>query len=154
MSPHDQTNRPICYSTTDYSAVWQLRSGMPDAIGGVMWVALSRPCSSAYVPFYDSVSSVPAAWTDTTAYNVFRAVADSLDKKGKVNGVRRYKYYIPLVRGAYGAFESDCTSAQACVETTAAGLSGNARVTYLTNYSAQRATQAQNLAAGLPAQMP
>ena len=26
MSPHAQTNRPICYSTTDYSAVWQLRS--------------------------------------------------------------------------------------------------------------------------------
>ena len=37
---------------------------------------------------------------------------------------------------------------------TAAGLTGAARITYLTNYSAQRATQAQSLAAGLPAQMP
>ena len=88
MTPHDQTNRPICYKTTDYSAVWQLRDWKPDAIGGVMWVAPSRPCSSAYVPVYDSVTSVPAAWTDATAYNAFRAVADSLDKNGKVNGVR------------------------------------------------------------------
>ena len=154
MSPHAQTNRPICYKTTDYSAVWQLRDWLPDAFGGVMWVAPSRPCSSAYVPFYDSVTSVPAAWTDTTAYNGFRAVADSLDKSGKVNGVRRYKYYIPLVRSTYGAFETQCTNAQACVETTAAGLTGAARIAYLTDYSSQRATQALNLAVGLPAQMP
>jgi dipeptidase len=154
MSPHKQDNRPICYKTTDYSAVWQLRDWLPDAIGGVMWVAMSRPCSSAYVPFYDSVTSVPTAWTDETAYNAFRAVADSLDRNGKVNGVRRYKYYSPLVRSTYGALETSCANAQSCVESTAAGLSGAARVTYLTNYSSQRATQAYNLALGLPAQMP
>jgi dipeptidase len=154
MSPHDQTNRPICDSTTDYGAVWQLRDWLPDAIGGVMWVAPNRPCSSAYVPFYDSITSVPVEWTDATAYNAFRAVADSLDKKGKVNGVRRYKYYGPLVRSTYGAFESSCTSAQACVESTATCLSGSARIQYLTDYSTYRATQALDLALGLPAQMP
>jgi dipeptidase len=154
MSPHKQSNRPICHKTTDYSAVWQLRDWLPDAIGGVMWVAPSRPCSSAYVPFYASVTSVPAEWTDTTAYNAFRAVADSLDQNGKVNGVRRYKYYSPLVRSTYGSFESSCTNTQGCVESTAAGLSGSARITYLTDYSAQRATQALDLALGLPAQMP
>ena len=128
MTPHDQTNRPVCDATTDYSAVWQLRDWLPDAIGGVMWVAPSRPCSSAYVPFYDSITSVPAGWTDATAYAGFRAVADNLDKKGKVNGVRRYKYYSPLVRSTYGAFESSCTNAQSCVESTAAGLCGSARI--------------------------
>ncbi len=117
MSPHDQTNRPICYATTDYSAVWQLRSRLSDDIGGVMWVAPSRPCSSAYVPFYDSVTSVPAAWTNKTAFNVFRAVADSLDKNGTVGGELRYKHYIPLVQSTYGAFETECTDAQASTET-------------------------------------
>ena len=154
MTPHDQTNRPICYKTTDYSAVWQLRDWKPDAIGGVMWVAPSRPCSSANVPVYDSVTRVPAAWADATAYDAFRAVADSLDKNGKVNGVRRYKYYSPLVRSTYGGFETACANAQSCVEATAAGLSGAARITYLTDYSSSRATQALDLALGLPAQMP
>ncbi len=154
MSPHAQTNRPICYSTTDYSAVWQLRSRLPNDIGGVMWVAPSRPCSSAYVPFYDSVTSVPAAWTNKTAFNVFRAVADSLDKNGTVAGELRYRHYIPLVQSVYGGFETECATAQASTESTAAGLTGAARITYLTTYSSQRATQAQNLAAGLPAQMP
>ena len=122
MSPHAQTNRPICHSTTDYSAVWQLRSWKPDDIGGVMWVAPCRPCSSAYVPFYDSITSVPTAWTSKTAYNVFRAVADSLDKNGTVGGELRYKHYIPLVKSTYGAFETECTNAQASTEATAAGL--------------------------------
>ena len=100
------------------------------------------------------VTSVPAAWTSKTAYNVFRAVADSLDKNGTVGGELRYKHYIPLVQSVYGAFETECANAQASTESSAAGLTGAARITYLTNYSAQRATQAQSLAAGLPAQMP
>jgi dipeptidase len=154
MSPHAQTDRPICHSTTDYSAVWQLRSWKPADIGGVLWVAPSRPCSSTYVPFYDCITSVPSAFTGKTAYTAFRAVADSLDKNGTVNGKIRYGAYIPLVKSTYGAFETDCTNAQASTETTAAGLTGAARASYLTTYSSSRATQALNLALGLPAQMP
>ena len=51
-----------------------------------MWVAPCRPCSSTYVPFYDSVTSVPAAWSGRTAFNVFRTVADSLDRNGTMGG--------------------------------------------------------------------
>ena len=109
MSPHDQTNRPICYSTTDYSAVWQLRSWKPDDIGGVMWVAPSRPCSSAYVPFYGSITSVPAAWTGKTAFNEFRdGRRQPGQERGTVGGELRYEHYIPLVQSVYGAFETEC----------------------------------------------
>jgi dipeptidase len=154
MSPHAQTDRPICYSTTDYGTAWQMRSSLPAAVGGVVWIAPSRPCSSAFVPFYAGITSVPAAWTGKTAYTAFRAVADSLDKNGTVGGQIRYKYYSPLVRSTYGAFETEVASAQAATETTAKGLTGTAQTTYLTNYSAQRATQAYNLALSLPAKMP
>lgn len=154
MSPHDQTDRPTCYSYTDYSAVWQLRGWLPDAVGGVLWLAPSRPCSSTFTPFYGANTSVPAAFTGKTAYNAFRAVADSLDKRGTVGGEIRYKHYLPTVRGVYGAFESEVASAQSSVETTAAAMAPADQVVYLTNYSNQRATQAYNLALGLPAQMP
>jgi hypothetical protein len=106
------------------------------------------------VPFYDSVTSVPAAWSGRTAFNEFRDVAESLDRNGTINGLTRYGYYIPLVKSIYGAFETECANARASTEAQAATLSGSTRVTYLTNYSAQRATQALNLAIGLPAQMP
>ena len=108
--------------------MWQLRSWKPDDIGGVMWVAPCRPCSSTYVPFYDSITSVPAAWTGRTAFNEFRDVAESLDKNGTIDGLTRYKYYIPLVKSIYGAFETECTNAQASTEATAAGLTGSARI--------------------------
>jgi dipeptidase len=154
MSPHAQTDRPICCSYTDYSAVWQLRGWLPSNIGGVMWVASSRPCSSTYVPYYDCVTSVPSAFTGKSAYTAFRAVADSLDKNGTVGGEKRYKHYIGLVRGVYGGFETDCTNSQASTETTAAGKTGADQITYLTTYSTSRANQALGLAAGLPPQMP
>ena len=154
MSPHDQTNRPICYSTTCHSEVWQLRSWKPDDIGGVMWVALSRPCSSTYVPFYGSVTSVPAAWSGRTAFNEFRDVAESLDRNGTINGLTRYGYYIPLVRSTYGAFETD-------VRERAGEHRGDGRRAERPGAHhvpdqllGQRAAQALNLAIGLPAQMP
>jgi dipeptidase len=119
-----------------------------------MWLAMCRPCSSVYVPVYDSVTSVPAAWTDTTAYNDFRAVADSLDASGTIHGQNRYHYYIPLVRGAYGAFEASEAAAQTCVESHASCLPASQRAAYLTNYTGQLANQAQGLANVLIGQMP
>ncbi|HMK92306.1 MAG TPA: C69 family dipeptidase [Thermoleophilia bacterium] len=154
MSPHAETDRPICCSYTDYSAVWQLRGWLPSNIGGVMWVASSRPCASTYVPYYDCITSLPAAFGGKTAYTSFRAVADSLDKAGTVGGDKRYKHYIPLVRSVYGGFETDCTNAQASTESTAAGKPAADQVIYLTQYSTSRANQALSLANGLPAQMP
>ena len=97
---------------------------------------------------------MPAAWTDNTAYRAFRTVADNLDQPSTASSNTRYARYIGLVRSTYGAFESDCTSAQACTESTATGLTGAARESYLTSYSSQRATQAYNLALSLPGQMP
>jgi dipeptidase len=153
-SPHLTDQRTICYETTDYSAVWQLRDWLPDAVGGVMWLALSRPCSSAYVPVYDSVTSVPSEWTTKAAYKDFRAVADSLDASGTVQGQVRYHYYIPLVHGAYGLLEAGEAAAQPCVESVASCLPASQRAAYLTTYTAQMANQAQGLAQVLIGQMP
>ncbi len=154
MSPHKQTNRPICYSTTDYSAVWQVRDWLPEAVGGVVWVAPSRACASTFAPFYAGITSVPAVWTNRTAAAAFNNVALRLDKSGTVGGENYYKHYIPLVRSVYGTFETNVDAAQAATEATAAGLTGTAQQTYLTTYSSQRALEAYNLALSLPAQMP
>jgi len=154
LSPHDQTNRPICYATTDYGSVWQLRDWLPAGVGGVVWIAPSRPCSSTFVPFYAGITSVPTAWTSKTAFNGFRAVAESLDANGTIGGVTRYAYYFPLVRSVYGAYEAEVSAAQLCTERTAARRDDAAQSVYLTDYSAQRATQAYSLALSLPAQMP
>ena len=112
MSPHAQTNRPICCSYNDYSVVFQSRGWLPDGVGGVMWFAPSRACSSGVTPFYSCITSVPTDWGDKTAFMAFKSVADSLDKQGTVDGELRYKHYIGFVRSAYDGFYSQ-TQAQA-----------------------------------------
>lgn len=153
MNPNAQTDRPICYKTTDYSAAWQLRSWLPDNIGGVMWVACGRPDTSAYVPYYDCVTSVPAAFTSKTAFGSFEGIATTLDKSGTIGGTTHYGYNIGLVRSTFGGFETTCTNAQASTETTAAGKTGADQVTYLTSYSTSCANQALSLAQGLAPQL-
>jgi dipeptidase len=131
-----------------------MRDWLPDAVGGVAWMALSRPCSSTYVPFYDSITSVPTAWSGKRAYNDFRAVADSLDANGTIGGMIRYQYYTPLVRGTYGCLESQLAAVQPCVESMAACLPPAQRPAFLTDYSAECAGEAQDTAEDLIELMP
>ncbi|MEE4276178.1 MAG: C69 family dipeptidase, partial [Thermoleophilia bacterium] len=113
MSPHKQTNRPICCTNTDYNAVWQLRDWLPDDVGGVVWIAPGRPCSSTHVPFYAGITAVPPKWDDRTAARAFCKVGLRLDRRGKIAGESYYAHYIPLVHAVYGAFEDECAEAQA-----------------------------------------
>jgi dipeptidase len=153
-SPHATSERTLCCKNTDYSVVFQMRDWLPDAVGGVAWLALSRPCSSTYVPFYDSITSVPTAWGKKAAYNDFRAVADGLDEEGTIAGTTRYGYYSPLVRGMYGCLESQLAAAQPCVESMAACLPAAQRPAFLTDYSAECADEAQDTAEDLIELMP
>jgi dipeptidase len=153
MSPHRMTTRPICARYTDYSIVVQLRDWLPDAIGGVVWVAQSRPCSSTFVPFYAGITKLPKAWRNATAYYAFLAVARRLDGGGRVAGVCRYGHYLPLVRHVYGAYERKRAKVQARVEAIAWRLTGTARIVYLNKYSATCAARALYLARSLPPRM-
>ena len=156
-SPHAMTNRPICCSYNDYSVVFQSRNWLPDGVGGVMWLALSRACSSGVTPFYSCITSVPTDWGDKTAFLAFKAVADSLDKQGTAGGELRYKHYIASVRSAYDGFYAETQAQAAGVESAAAALWATNQaqaVADLTAFSTQRANAIFTLAKGLPAQMP
>ncbi len=59
MSPHEMTNRPICCGDNDYSVVFQSRKWLPNGVGGVMWYAPSRACSSGLTPFYCCIVQRP-----------------------------------------------------------------------------------------------
>ena len=157
MSPHAMTDRPICCSYNDYSVVFQSRDWLPGGVGGVMWFAPSRACSSGVTPFYSCITSVPTDWGDKTAFMAFKSVADSLDKQGTAGGELRYKHYIGAVRSAYDGFYDDTRAQAAPVERAAASLWATDReqaVADLTAFSTQRANAVFTLAKGLPAQMP
>jgi len=74
--------RPINVNTCMESHILQLRSWLPNEIGGVHWLAMGVPDTSVYVPFYSGITDTPQAYklgTDTydkeSAYWSFRSVS-------------------------------------------------------------------------------
>lgn len=51
--------RPISTQQTAWSYVAQMRSFLPDEIGGVLWYGVDDAATSCYVPLYSSLQSAP-----------------------------------------------------------------------------------------------
>jgi dipeptidase len=58
----------ICHDGTQYGFVAQLRSGMPTAVGAVLWIAPYHPCSKVFVPWYAGMTRVPAGFSRFCSY--------------------------------------------------------------------------------------
>ena len=54
--------QPISRFRCAYSYITESRSGMPDMIGGILWLGNSTPHSTCYVPFYCGVSDLPESY--------------------------------------------------------------------------------------------
>ena len=61
-NPNSSSERTICYRTTQFSLVAQLRQGMPKEIGPVLWLSFGRPDVNTYVPFYPVAGKIPASY--------------------------------------------------------------------------------------------
>jgi dipeptidase len=62
-SPNSTKHRTICTKTTRYSFVAEMRSELPQEISNRVWIALGRPDSNAYSPWYFSLLSSPLGYT-------------------------------------------------------------------------------------------
>lgn len=70
---------------TGFSYVAQMRSWLPDPIGGIIWFGVDDAGSTVHVPFYCGINSVPESWaeghgdiltyTDNSAFWTFNRVA-------------------------------------------------------------------------------
>lgn len=73
--------RMIASQKCVHSDVIQLRGMMNADIGAIIWVGLSRPFSSPYVPFYFGIKEIPLAYSGIpedkrTAFSAFRGLSD------------------------------------------------------------------------------
>lgn len=55
--------RPTSTQQSGYTVVAQVREGLPDAIGGVLWFGNDDPNMVAYTPVYCSATEVPACYS-------------------------------------------------------------------------------------------
>lgn len=129
---------------TGFSYVAQMRSWLPDPIGGIIWFGVDDAGQSVHVPFYCGISNVPQSWsegygdiltyTDDAAFWVFNKVAHFA-----------YLFYdrvMPDLRKAQHELEKKFISNTKAIDQAAANLYPEDRelaIELITQYSASMA---------------
>lgn len=132
--------RPISTQQTGFSFVAQMRSHLPNEIGGVLWFGVDDTYMTVYIPFYPNHYKVPACLDEKTAslskfswnsaFWVFNTVSNYV--------YPRYSAMIDDVKKRQLQLESYFLANQDIVENHAANLlkaSKKEAIDYLTNYS-------------------
>lgn len=130
--------RPVARHRGHYGMVTQLRSGLPNPVGGVYWVYLDNPYFSPYVPIYAGVTETaegyqvydPERYTEDST----RWAIDFVDNLANL----RFQEAIGDVRAVRDPFEARLFSEQARIEEEAARLhadSPEAAAEFLTAYT-------------------
>lgn len=136
--------RPISTVNTCFSFVAQLRSYLPNEIGGIAWFGVDDTYTSCYFPVYCSVTEIskPFATGDINHYSresawwAFNFVANFANL--------RYSDMIVDIKAQQSEMEDGFVAQQDSVETIALSLSGDERITYLTEYSSQMGKMLHN----------
>ncbi|MFW6276190.1 MAG: dipeptidase [Bacteroidota bacterium] len=134
--------RPISTQQTAFSFISQMRSWLPDEIGGVFWYGTDDNYSTVYVPLYCSIEYPPKSFTvgainDFTmesAFWVFNLVANLAYTK--------YDYMIKDIQKVQSHFEGKFMAFQPAVDKAALSLYETDKklaVNYLTDYSVSQA---------------
>lgn len=135
--PHHTTNRVICVTSTQSSAVAQLRNWLPNEIGGVLWVTFSMPCTSVYQPWYLGITESPA---------VYQGATDKFDPEKAwwrfeeigILANANYAQAFEIIKPVWEKQEKTLFALQEEIEKTALALyqkDPNDAAAYLTNYS-------------------
>ena len=129
---------------TGFSFVAQMRSWLPDPVGGVLWFAVDDTFSTVYVPMYCGIKEAPEPYAVGTAdfehfswdsaFWVFNAVANL--------AYARYVDIIADIQKVQRRLEGKFVGEQADVDRTAVKLLKSAPrtgINYLTRYSRKQA---------------
>ncbi len=141
LSWEDSTNakysweRSVSSSNTAFSYIGQMRSWLPDEIGGICWFGVDDTYFSCYVPIYVGNTSIPEPFTkgDINKYSrdamwwAFNFVSNFANLK--------YSFMIKDIQKVQSELESRMIGEQDSITNLALKMSKSKRVEMLTNYS-------------------
>ena len=67
--------RKISVANAEYTSLVQCRSGLPNPIGGILWVAFGSQDTSCYIPLYAGMTAVPKSFTIGDHFELNRSSA-------------------------------------------------------------------------------
>ncbi len=127
--------RPVSTYNTAFSFVAQLRSYLPDDIGGVVWYGVDDTYTTCYFPLYGSVISIPQPFTvgdmgkysQESAWWAFNFAANYANV--------RYQDMVTGIRKVQKELETIFIENQPVIEQKALTMDSGERQSFLTKYS-------------------
>ncbi|MDR0811190.1 MAG: C69 family dipeptidase [Paludibacter sp.] len=135
--------RPIATQQTGFTFVAQMRSWLPDYIGGILWFGVDDAASGLYVPVYCSANKVPLCFDEnngslleyspTSAFWIYNTVANFAYGK--------YSFMMPDIVKVQQKWENDFNKLVPVIDKVALNLPEKEAREFVTNFSV---TQAEN----------
>ena len=129
--------RPISTQQTANVYVSQMRSWLPNYIGGVVWFGNDDTNMVALTPVYCCTTSAPECYAATTADAFHFSTRSAYWVQNWVSNMvyLRYSVLFPELQKVRDRLETDFNNLQADVESKAAAMSQEEAVKYLSAYS-------------------
>ena len=139
--------RAIATQQTGWVYVSQMRSWLPDPVGGVLWFGVDDANTAVFVPMYCCMTEVPESYAQGKAdlYTLNWDCAFWVNNWVANQAYARYNQMIPDIRKVQNELEDRWAANQAPLETRAAALckdNPKEAVALLTNYSIDQAQDA------------
>lgn len=133
--------RPTATQQTGFTFVAQMRSWMPDYIGGILWFGVDDAATSLYVPMYCGINRVPECYrpdngslleySATSAFWTYNWVANYAYSK--------YSYMVPDIKKVQSKWEEDFNALVPAIDKVAIGMSENDARVFLSDFSVAQA---------------
>ena len=135
--------RPVATQQTGFVFVSQMRSWLPNYIGGIHWFGVDDAASNILVPMYCGINNIPLCYNDkngtlleyspTSAFWIYNGVANFAYGK--------YSYLMQDIKKVQSQWENDFNTLVPAIDKVAQTLSETDARIFLTNFSN---TQAEN----------
>ena len=132
--------RAIATQQTGWVFAAQMRSWLPDEVGGCFWFGVDDANTSVFVPMYCSITQVPESYRQGKAdmYTLDWDCAFWVNNWVANQAYARYSQMIGDIRKVQGAIEDNFAKQQSVIEAQATSLlttDRDAAIRLLTNYS-------------------
>ncbi len=135
--------RPVATQQTGFVFVSQMRSWLPDYVGGILWFGVDDAASNIFVPMYCGINGVPTCfdmhngslleYSPTSAFWIYNQVANFAYGK--------YSFMMKDIKTVQTQWEADFRKITPAIDKVAAGMIETDARLFLTNFSH---TQAEN----------
>lgn len=135
--------RPTSTQQTGFSYVAQMRSWLPREVGGVLWFGNDDGNTVPYTPVYCCATESPRAYNTPGADELNFSMDNAYWVQNWVSNMvyPRYSLMFPSLQQVRDSLERSYFVAQPEVERRAQALDTEARVAFLTGYTAEKAQQ-------------